>query len=591
MQHRIGTSYAVRLGMCMLCLLAAVAVALLPGSPLARSASSASSAPATPNAKNTPFCNRLGSSIQASQGAQMYCFGPQANGAARSKARIAGPTTATKGHTPNVDAATPQEDVSPSGVQAFGQSEVSIASAGPYVVEAWNDATGFFALCGSPMNKEELTGFGFSTDGGATFTDLGGLPNNNCDTSRYEGDPSVQAYTVGGSTYFYISSIFIPFSVPENALAMTACKVTGSGSSATLSCGQPIITAISSDCQTFSGFTFCSFLDKEFLSIDPARGRLYMSYTEFGTSFPNFNGVIELATCDLSNPASPTCHNGSDGGATGAGAPAAPYFVVAPGDQAGCENEGAYPAVDQATGDVYVAYEHNWATNIFGCFPGPTGPTQIVLNHVPASCLTLTSTSPCSGPDKTAAANIVSMDAAFIPGYNRFPMNDFPRIAVSGPAGTVSIVWNDARLHPAGDIFVQSYQLGSLAPVQAAPVQLNSSAGGWHMLPAVSADGSGTLNVSFYGRSSANTAVTDVFAALRVDPRTLATPRSNTLVTSVASDWNAVSSDIVPNFGDYTDNYVLVTPGRHSASSTLFVAWSDGRLGLPQPFEANMPTG
>ena len=48
-------------------------------------------------------------------------------------------------------------------------------------------------------------------------------------------------------------------------------------------------------------------------------------------------------------------------------------------------------------------------------------------------------------------------------------------------------------------------------------------------------------------------------------------------VTTVASDWNAVSSIIIPNFGDYTDNYV--------AGGTLFVAWSDGRPGVPQPFE------
>jgi hypothetical protein len=47
----------------------------------------------------------------------------------------------------------------------------------------------------------------------------------------------------------------------------------------------------------------------------------------------------------------------------------------------------------------------------------------------------------------------------------------------------------------------------------------------------------------------------------------------------VSTDWNNVSSDIVPNFGDYTDNY--------AANGRVHVAWSDGRLGLPQPFESN----
>jgi hypothetical protein len=56
----------------------------------------------------------------------------------------------------------------------------------------------------------------------------------------------------------------------------------------------------------------------------------------------------------------------------------------------------------------------------------------------------------------------------------------------------------------------------------------------------------------------------------------------------VASDWLAVSSDIIPNFGDYTDNYVAATAVAPFTSETLYVAWSDGRLGDPQPFEAKL---
>jgi hypothetical protein len=527
--------------------------------------------------KSNPMCAKLGKTIQASQGAQMFCFGPQSSSSSSSSRTSATNSSSNPSFGSNVDAATLQEDVTPSGVQVHGQSEVSVASAGPYVVEAWNDGTGFFAPCGSPMNKEELTGFGFSTDGGKTFKDLGGLPNANCDTSLIEGDPSVEAYTIGGSTYFYIGSIFIPFNVPENALSVTACKVSGSGATATLACSQPIVAAISSDCETFDDFTFCSFLDKDFLSIDPSRGRLYMSYTEFGPS-SGFSGVVELAVCDLSNPGNPTCHNGGDGSIIGAGAPAAPYFVVAPGDPNFCENEGAYPAVDPATGAVYVAYEHDWFSGLFNC-GGET--TQNVMNYVPFSCLTLTPTSSCAGPAATKAINITSLEAAFIPGYNRFPMNDFPRVAVSDPAGTVSMVWNDARQHGTGDIFLQSFNLGSLTAVPGQPVRINSRSdtGGWLFLPAVrNADGKGNLSVSFYSRSSANTALTNVYASLKVNPRTTITPtRSDTQITTGSSDWNGVSSIIIPNFGDYTDNYFVGT--------TLYVAWSDGRLGFPQPFE------
>jgi hypothetical protein len=42
--------------------------------------------------------------------------------------------------------------------------------------------------------------------------------------------------------------------------------------------------------------------------------------------------------------------------------------------------------------------------------------------------------------------------------------NDLPRITVSNPAGTVSIVWNDARQDPGGDIPLQSYTLALRSP-------------------------------------------------------------------------------------------------------------------------------
>ena len=548
---------------------------------LVAATSLATNAQAKPDRSQLPFCNQLKEGkIQASSGAHAFCFPPQ-TGTTAAAQTLASASTRTGKFGSNVNAATVSEDVTPSGAQAHGQSEVSVAAAGPYVVEAWNDATGFFAPCGSLQNKEELTGFAFSNNGGASFVDLGGLPNADCAHSRTEGDPSIEAYQVGGNTYFYISSIFIPFNVPENALSVTACKVSGSGGTATLTCGQPIVAAISSDCFVSPDFTFCSFLDKEFLSIDPARGKLYVSYTEFGAT-AGFSGIIEVAVCDLSNPANPTCHNGSDGSIFGAGATAPPYFVVAPGDDVNfCENEGAYPAVDRTTGDLYVAYEHNWFTAIFG---GPicgSEPTQEVMNLIPASCLTLTPTSACIAPAATQAVSITSLQAAFIPGYNRFPMNDFPRIAVSDVAGTVSMVWNDARQHGTGDIFLQSFNLGSMTAVQSAPVRVNSKGdtGGWHFLPAMrQADANGNLNVSFYSRSSGQTALTNVSAALKVNPRTTTPPtKSDTQITTGASDWSADSSLIVPNFGDYTDNYLLGT--------ALFVGWSDGRLGFPQPFE------
>jgi hypothetical protein len=84
------------------------------------------------------------------------------------------------------------------------------------------------------------------------------------------------------------------------------------------------------------------------------------------------------------------------------------------------------------------------------------------------------------------------------------------------------------------------------------------------------------------------TSDTNVYAAIGVSPRTRAAPASDTLITSMASNWDHSVFDINPNFGDYTDNSIAVTGTAPYVGSTLYIAWSDGRLGVPQPFEAHL---
>ena len=47
-------------------------------------------------------------------------------------------------------------------------------------------------------------------------------------------------------------------------------------------------------------------------------------------------------------------------------------------------------------------------------------------------------------------------------------------------------------------------------------------------------------------------------------------------ITTGSTDWAATSSLIDPNFGDYTDNT--------STGTRTYFIWSDGRIGVPQPF-------
>jgi hypothetical protein len=558
-------------------------------------------------AAGNPFCKRLGKRYQASAGARMFCFGPE-HVTPHPNLRIGRALTASA----NVDAASFAEDVSPAGVQAGGQSETSIAASGPYVVEAWNDSTGFFSSCGSPMSKEELTGFGFSSDGGKSFTDLGGLPNSQCNKDVYGGDPSVAAYVVGGSTYFYISSLFnsVTGSGPS-LIALDACKVIGSGSTATLSCGQPIIVGSSTQCQRFkigpNQFQlFCSFVDKDFIAIDPAHGRLYATYTDFLINAP-FGTRVEMGACDLGSPsggvgpaggtpAAPVCKHGTKLVLTGKNLlTAKPYFSVARPDPRGCENEGAYPAVSTGTGAVYVAFEYNIFTAMFAPCNTAATPTAEVMTRTPLSCLPLAAVASCPSPRARETVPIDSMGGVQVTGYSRFTTNDFPRLAVSDPYGTVSMVWNDAGIHPLGDILLQSFDQGTLAPIQGAPVVLNQpqsgpGSGGLHMFPAMNtANSTGLLDVSWYARDEAQTTLTNVDAVLGVNPRTTTPSSSNIRITSMASDWLQNSSIINPNFGDYIDEAFSTTGTPPYVGGTLYFAWSDGRFAVSQPFEAHLP--
>jgi hypothetical protein len=553
-------------------------------------------------AAGDPFCKRLGKVYQASSAAQMYCFGAQKP--SRTQLSVGPAVSAPR----NVNAASFAEDVSPAGTRGYGQSEESIAAAGRFVVEAWNDSTTFFSTCGAKHFKEEGTGLAFSVNGGRTFRDLGGLRNPGCHVRLYAGDPSVVSYVAGGHTFFYVFSLYLPATFSgQTHIAFDPCEVMGSGSTAHLHCGRPVVAASSTQCGRFRHhFSFCSFLDKDFATVDPARGRLYVTYSEFpiiGAGDPERMTVCDIGTRSGGagpaggTPAHPVCKHGTPLVKTtrlrGHLFVGKPYFTVAPRNRMGCENEGAYPAVDIRTGGVYVGYEFNWASNFFNpaCF---TSKTKIkdVITATPLHCLPLHLVAACKAPARRNRVNIVSLITAFIPGYNRFPASDFPRLAVSDRFRTVSMVWNDTRHNPSGDILLNSFRLGSLARVQRNPTVLDRPhGGGLTFLPALRvANRNGLLDVAWYSRASAHTTSTAVKAAIGVRPTATHTP-SNVTITNRTSNWLQNNSDIVPNFGDYIDAVVSATGSWPFVGNTFYVAWADGRFQVPQPFSAHIRAG
>jgi hypothetical protein len=469
----------------------------------------------------------------------------QPGGPAQTTPDLSSPNSSSLVFGKNVDATTPNEDV------ASGQSETAIAARGPDVVSAWNDATGFF-IGSSTTPQGSLTGVGFSSDGGNSFTDLVGLPNNNPD-QRWSGDPTVVSWTApNGTTYFYVASLYLPNTLAGFfEIALSVGTVSGSS----ISFSNPIVVANGG-----GFFSFLGFLDKEFAAIDRTNGRIVVSYTNFNA--PTFNGEIDLAVCNIAvNPASPTCLPGSAGPT---------YQVIAPQDPVETQ-QGSYPTVNPATGDAYVVWNKNFITNFFDGDPF----THQLAAHVPASCLTGV---PCPPPAQvTVRASVKSLDMTTIPGYNRVIGQDFPRIAFNSVTNQVVFVWNEANAHPLGDIVLATAD-PALSSVSS-PRRVNDDTSllksfALHFLPAVSVDAKGDINVSWYDRRKAmGTSQTDLYAA-SIPPGSNSS--QNIKVTDTATDWLATGSIIIPNFGDYTDNT--------SDGNNFFVNWSDGRIGIPNSF-------
>lgn len=486
-----------------------------------------------------------------SQGAQAWWFGPQ-NTANRTFFEIAQKTPPPKGK--NVDAANPNEDLAP------GQSETAIAAAGNLVMSAWNDASGFFLL----PTTNSLTGVGFSRDGGAIFQDLGGLPNDNFN-QQWGGDPSVVA--IDGGKFFIVSSLYEPIGYncypsgsSQSAVAVSVAAVTGKG----VFFSNPIVVASGGDACTF-GQT--SFLDKDFMTYDPKTRTLAITYTRFNF-FGYGTGQIEVVTGQVPPyPAYLSADNFSPP-------------IVLWNEEYNTENEGAYAALayNPATGadDIYVAWERNWFTNQFDGDPRVYIYAEEVYSGTNPPLVSNPVVATMGQKNATPGGGVKSLDVVPIPGYNRGTSNDFPRVAWNPNSKRLAIAWNDASQHPLGDIFVREYGSGFFNP--SAIVKMNTDTGGaLHMFPAVCFLSDGSLVTSWYDRRAAgpNSALTDYFADVRPF---LNSPANNYKVTTVATDWQNVASIITPNFGDYTDNACTGT--------TPYFTWSDGRIGIPQPFVA-----
>lgn len=471
----------------------------------------------------------------------------------------------------NVDANDPNHDL------AAGQSETAIAASGDHVLVAWNDASAFLAYL-DPLDPLSATGVAYSGDGGQTFTDLIGFTNDNAN-QQWVGDPAIVAID---SLHFVIASLYFPSAVADCrqgpvklTIGLQVATVTGGS----ISFSSPISPVNAGNlCGRRFGRSV-SLLDKEFLAYDPLTRTLAMSYTRFYLGGRHSgNGQIEVVRATV--PSDPRALSETDFPKRVVIWDEEPYcnFPELPSEatQCGAINEGAYPAV-APNGDTYVVWERNWQSNLFGGDP-------FVYLH--AALIPAGATAPSVGGNAapfvfttgqtgaTPEGGVKSLSATQIVGYSRFIGNDFPRIAANPSTGQVVFVWNDASRHPLGDIFLRTatFGLGTMGPIQ----QVNDdNSFALHFLPAVSVGSDGSIRTSWYDRrlSGADSALTDYFGEIRALAGTNA---PDFRITTDSTDWTNTGSLINPNFGDYTDN--------STTGTTTYYTWSDGRVGVPQPF-------
>ncbi|MDQ1722931.1 MAG: hypothetical protein QOI26_2665 [Pseudonocardiales bacterium] len=489
-----------------------------------------------------------------STGARAWFNGPQAVASTRSasRARIALGT--------NVDAADPNEDL------AAGQAETAVAAAGSTVVTGWNDATGFLVQP-STDRRASLTGLGVSTDRGRHIRDLVGLRNNQ-PNQQWFGDPTVVA--VNAST-FIVGSLYFPSTVIDcspghQARLQLAVEVLTLSATGAATLGLPVVSADGGDVCSVTPSPGLAIVDKAWLSYDRTTRTLAMSYTRFFFGIGGQSGTGQIETVRAHLPSDPRSLTAADWSSP---------ITVWPEEPATL-NEGAYVSV-ASNGDCYLSWERNVNSNLVNGDPfvyihaarvragavapivgGPAFPRIVTLGQ----------------RNSNGAGGVKSLDAVVIAGFNRGTGQDFPRIAVNPVAKTVIVVWNDASAHPLGDIWMRALPLNLSITAPIRKVNGDNSFA-LHFLPAVSVRANGAIATSWYDRrlTGPDSSRTDYFGEVRSSSALNAT---DFRISTGSTDWANTSTLSTPNFGDYTDNA--------STATTTYFSWTDGRIGVPQPF-------
>lgn len=187
--------------------------------------------------------------------------GPQGSEAALRYGRYARPASVNAGILPNVRVNDPTGDV-----PNAGQSEAHVAAWNQYVLAAWNDGQG---LTFTPYRTAQ--GYGYSTDGGATFTDGGEVPIDAVAPAEttWTSDPVVSVNEKTGE--FWYCGMF-DISGTFNGVAVRKATFNGSA----IQWGPLRVVRRAGNTQLF--------FDKPWMVVDSVSSRVYVTYSTFSTT-------------------------------------------------------------------------------------------------------------------------------------------------------------------------------------------------------------------------------------------------------------------------------------------------------------------
>lgn len=506
---------------------------------------------------------------------------------------------------PNVRVNGPQQPA-PNGL--LGRSETTVASTadGQEIVAGFNNAQGF---CGRPFNSActppanpGLSGFAFSTDGGAHWTDTGvGLMNDASGRTVFtRGDPWLDRGGVDGDTFYYANlSVRYPDGADLGVSVHRGHFTNGS--------------FVFDDVHILPPPNANDFYDKEAIATaKDGSGAGLVTLTNFIETCKvpeNGFGQIEAwRTHDAGNTwQGPTVVSPDQ------------TFVTDPTNPS-CGNSGVLqqssaPVVGP-DGEMYVVWQ--FGPTLSAGVPPSTNAAIKVARSLDGG---VTFGAPVT------VADINSMRQNPLVGYNRSRINDHPRIAVDTAGthkGRVYITYYSA-VEPAaspgntdcpstfpttatcvGQSLVSSQAFLSFSddqglswsqPAPIAPKTRDVTVK--RLWPVVSVEPNGTVDITYY-ESREDNAPDGSLCTVRLSRTPLiyrtgdAHSFVNTFwvqshdggvtfgapiqVSSATSDWCATTSNVTPNFGDYI--------GSVSAGRRVLSTWADGRNGVPDTFYA-----